>query len=633
MQLKKLSLIGLALIMIWVPLIKHANAQEDEGISLTTIMVARAVARVNLRPEPSLDNKPIRTAEVGEAFLVREENVSPVDDGTYIWIPIVADGQDAWVAGSYVVTDRIEDSDLLVPREARVIANVNLRTSPSLDNMPIRVAQVDETFRVREGMLPVEKDGYTWLPIVAADREAWVASSFVEVAALEPGAEPAAAAPAGEIETASAAETQSLLTTTVEVIQAVNLRETPSTVDNTPIRVARVGETFVLREGVPQINDGTYVWIPIVADGQNAWVAVPFVSVQTPIKGTNLLSAAARAAFDTLPAALQQATRRFQLIMDDLYALGDDDAPLAIFVPSAEGAGEWTPTSEIPDATKSVEDMDAAELAQLSRQENFAVFQQSDIGHELCFYSFFAGRNCVRSEQRLIENTGGDALLTDLGRLMARTRWAMYVSGLPALDEDGEALPAPYDMTVEEIQEKVAEARANPAIPFEMFLAMAKSGVLKPVIWFPDQSSGCCRNQPGAITWVAVDLSTANFLLAEDQDLAAGMVAGPAGERAWLTVGEPDDYGRRTIQITLNPGEAKRFEAEDSVGALDMLRIGIGFLTHPGAQVVDADAEPPDVVNLTQDMQYVFNLFTKAFLVESLDGVVSRGTELTFQNP
>ena len=59
------------------------------------------------------------------------------------------------------------------------------------------------------------------------------------------------------------------------VIQNVRVRTEPSTSagNDTVIRTASVGETFLLREGIETVTADNYTWIPITIDEQEGWVA------------------------------------------------------------------------------------------------------------------------------------------------------------------------------------------------------------------------------------------------------------------------------------------------------------------------------------------------------------------------
>ena len=61
----------------------------------------------------------------------------------------------------------------------------------------------------------------------------------------------------------------------VRIIQNVRVRSEPSTSagNDTVIRTAGVGETFLLREGIETVSADNYTWVPITIDDQEGWVA------------------------------------------------------------------------------------------------------------------------------------------------------------------------------------------------------------------------------------------------------------------------------------------------------------------------------------------------------------------------
>lgn len=240
---------------------------------------------VNLRGAPSLTGTILDIVPTDSVL----ETFSPGDiqtSGGFDWLKVVAASQTAWVATDFIeATDETCANSPCLPDDssgdpddpfddalgiAVVDGPLNVRDQPDLDGEVLAVLETGAEAPVDTRSLLTDADGYTWIRIVVAAGNGWVATDFVEATDTIPCTD--GACYPEELNPFFLADGAFV------VDGPLNLRQNPDT---------GADILFVLEEGDylsivsvidpdPYEADG-YLWIEVSAAGETGFVAIDFI--------------------------------------------------------------------------------------------------------------------------------------------------------------------------------------------------------------------------------------------------------------------------------------------------------------------------------------------------------------------
>ncbi len=218
------------------------GSTEEPSDGSTATGSGTAKTALNVRSGPSTNDRVLHVLAAGERIDVRGE----VQDG---WVPVIWNGQDAWVASQYLTlnsqttpetTPETEaPSDPETPASgstAYTTSALNLRTGPGTSHQVVRVLPIN----TQVALTGVTQDGFS--QVKDGSQLYWVSTAYLS---------------------SNAATTSTAYTTT-----AVNLRTGPST-DYRIIRVLSVNTevslTGVTQDGFSQVKDGDQLyWVSTI---------------------------------------------------------------------------------------------------------------------------------------------------------------------------------------------------------------------------------------------------------------------------------------------------------------------------------------------------------------------------------
>ena len=218
-----------------------AGSTEEPSDGSTATGSGTAKTALNVRSGPSTNDRVLHVLAAGERIDVRGE----VQDG---WVPVIWNGQDAWVASQYLTlsdqttsqTQPSTDQETSTERStAYTTSALNLRTGPGTSHQVVRVLPINTAV----SLTGVTQDGFS--QVADGDQLYWVSTTYLT----------------SEVTT----------TTTAFTTTAVNLRTGPST-DYSVVRVLSVNTevslTGVTQNGFSQVND----------NGELRWVSTTYLS-------------------------------------------------------------------------------------------------------------------------------------------------------------------------------------------------------------------------------------------------------------------------------------------------------------------------------------------------------------------
>ena len=217
------------------------GSTEEPSDGSTATGSGTAKTALNVRSGPSTNDRVLHVLAAGERIDVRGE----VQDG---WVPVIWNGQDAWVASQYLTlsdqttsqTQPSTDQETSTERStAYTTSALNLRTGPGTSHQVVRVLPINTAV----SLTGVTQDGFS--QVADGDQLYWVSTTYL---------------------TSEVTTTTKAFTTT-----AVNLRTGPST-DYSVVRVLSVNTevslTGVTQNGFSQVND----------NGELRWVSTTYLS-------------------------------------------------------------------------------------------------------------------------------------------------------------------------------------------------------------------------------------------------------------------------------------------------------------------------------------------------------------------
>ena len=305
------------------------------------------VVNLNLRSTPSTSGSVLGVLLPGTSGVVTGALVTA---NGYVWAPVSMDGYPAgWVASQYLrktgtgpvptatrtatarpptQTPTVAPGGLAINSTARTVANLNLRTTPSLSGGVLGVIPAGTTGTVLGG--PVAANGYSWYRVsMPGFSTGWVAGDYLEPVSGPPP--PTATAPVPTA-TSPAGPGGFAIGSAVEVIVGLNLRSGPSTASS--VLAVLPGGTIGTVTGAPVTATG-YTWYPVSMPGFPAgWVAgdylrrapvnaagVPAADPTEPVTSTDAQ------VDDTVPSPTISQTD--EVLPSATAAPRDDEAPVA----------------------------------------------------------------------------------------------------------------------------------------------------------------------------------------------------------------------------------------------------------------------------------------------------------------
>ena len=239
---------------------------------------------LNIRSSASVNGTILDTVATGAVINTAAEGQVKTA-GDFDWLKVDYQGDDAWVAVDFVaVSDKVCEVSPCIPDDSssddpfadalgvRVVDGpLNVRDVAGLSGTVLTVLENGAEVPVDPRAVLTDADGYTWIRIVTATLNGWVATDFVEPMDTAPCAD-GACYPAELNEFFGA-------TGAVVIDGPLNLRAEPGT--SSDILLTLEDGDYMWIESVigpdPYEADG-YLWIEVSVAGRTGFVAIDFIA-------------------------------------------------------------------------------------------------------------------------------------------------------------------------------------------------------------------------------------------------------------------------------------------------------------------------------------------------------------------
>ncbi len=227
--------------------------------AVANLSTVSATTALNVREEPSTSARILGLLAAGEQV---ERRGDPQGE----WTPISYRGQDAWVFSAYVSLGTLSSA---AAGTATATANVNVRTSASTLSAVIGLLNTGKsvavTGQVQGGWAPVNFNG----------RDGFIYAAYLSFNSSS------SAPVVNVVDTPPAPATPPVATGVGTATTALNVRSGPGTTHRI-LTVLSAGQTIDVR------GDAEGGWTPVILNGQAAWVASQYLSLngQTPTQLT-----------------------------------------------------------------------------------------------------------------------------------------------------------------------------------------------------------------------------------------------------------------------------------------------------------------------------------------------------------